>query len=117
MPKIVDREQTKRDIAHEAVKLFVKKGYTNFKVSELASICGISKGTIYNYFASKDDIIFGIIESEQDTYDQEIQENIDKSDTIEEKIIALFGLCILDDDMTKIRRKIYSQLISATAKS
>ncbi len=117
MPKIVDREKTKKRITHEAVNLFIKRGYTSFTIDELASECDISKGSVYNYFESKDDIIYSVIEYEQESYDKEILYKIDKSKTLEDKIMALFSLCILDDNMTKIRRGIYNQFVRTTIRT
>lgn len=55
-PKIVDKEQKKRDIQRAALAVISKKGYANTKMADIASEAGIGKGTIYEYFRSKEDI-------------------------------------------------------------
>lgn len=112
MPKIVDIPQKRLSIAQSATQLFLEIGYSKLTVSEVAKNAGIAKGSIYKYFDSKEDIVFAIIENEQDTYDKEILYKIKSAKTIEEKILALFDLCIANDDNAIQRRKIYKEFIS-----
>lgn len=51
------RENRREAILTEALDLFAQKGYENTSISELARNVGISKGNIYNYFDSKEDIL------------------------------------------------------------
>lgn len=47
----------KRDrIMRASLDLFVRRGYFNTTVPNLADAAGVSVGTIYNYFASKEDL-------------------------------------------------------------
>lgn len=55
-PKIVDKEAKKLEIIHAAVKVFSKKGMVKAKMADIAETAGIGKGTIYEYFRSKEDI-------------------------------------------------------------
>lgn len=56
-PKIVDKEQRKRDIAHVALELFGQKGFEATSISDIARVAGIGKGTVYEYFDSKEALI------------------------------------------------------------
>jgi TetR/AcrR family fatty acid metabolism transcriptional regulator len=56
-PKIVDKELKKQEILQAAMKAFGSKGFANTKMIEIALEAGIGKGTIYEYFKSKDEII------------------------------------------------------------
>ena len=47
----------RESIARHAVKLFAKKGYTHTNVDEIAEACGMSKGNVYNYVRTKEDIL------------------------------------------------------------
>ena len=40
------------------MRLFEKKGYEQTKVAEIASAAGVSTKTFFNYFASKDEVLF-----------------------------------------------------------
>jgi AcrR family transcriptional regulator len=56
MPKIVDKEAKKMDILHVAMRVFARKGVVKTKMIDIATEAGIGKGTIYEYFHSKEDI-------------------------------------------------------------
>jgi AcrR family transcriptional regulator len=56
MPIIVDKKKKREKILEAAVKVFSKKGRTATKISDIAEEAGIGKGTIYEYFQSKDEI-------------------------------------------------------------
>lgn len=55
-PKIIDKEAKKQEILKAAMKVFAQKGVTNTKMVDVAEAAGIGKGTIYEYFKSKEDI-------------------------------------------------------------
>ncbi len=57
-PRVVDRDQRKREIALAALELFAQNGFEATSISEIAQAAGISKGSIYLYFNSKEDLIF-----------------------------------------------------------
>jgi len=50
------KKTSKEEILKESAKLFKIKGYYNTTMSDIASACGLLKGSIYHYFKSKDDI-------------------------------------------------------------
>ncbi|WP_088042089.1 TetR/AcrR family transcriptional regulator [Bacillus sp. EAC] len=52
-----DRKQHVIKIAHE---LFVEKGYQATSIQDILDYSGISKGTFYNYFSSKSDLIIAL---------------------------------------------------------
>jgi AcrR family transcriptional regulator len=43
-----------------AVKLFAERGFEGTSVQELVEAAGVTKGAMYHYFASKDDLLFEI---------------------------------------------------------
>jgi len=55
------RESKKALILDKALELFATEGYYPTSISKIAEKAGISKGLIYNYFESKEDIIITII--------------------------------------------------------
>lgn len=52
-----DRKQNVIKIAHE---LFIEKGYQATSIQDILDSSGISKGTFYNYFSSKSDLIIAL---------------------------------------------------------
>lgn len=55
------RESKKKLILDTSLELFANEGYYSTSISKIAKVAGISKGLIYNYFESKEDIIRIII--------------------------------------------------------
>ena len=60
-PKIVDKKQKSKEIAQAALKLFSLKGYAATTVEQIATTASIGKGTVYEYFQSKEDIFIAAI--------------------------------------------------------
>ena len=58
MPKIVDKEEKKTRILEVAIRLFARLGLPNTKMMAIAEAAGIGKGTIFEYFKSKEDLFF-----------------------------------------------------------
>ena len=112
MPKIVNRLQKRQDIALSSTELFIEKGFSKLTVSEVAKNAQVAKGTIYEYFDNKDDIVFAIIEYAQKAYDNEVLNNVNKTESIKKKISYLFSLCIAKDIESVKRRKMYKEFIS-----
>ena len=55
------RAQSKDKILMAALDLFAKNGYHNTSVSAIAKHAGISKGLIYNYYDSKEDLLKDVV--------------------------------------------------------
>ena len=57
------RERTRRavrgELAQLAVNLFVEKGYDETTIDDLAAAAGMSKRTLFRYFASKEELVMG----------------------------------------------------------
>ena len=51
----------KSTILYAAGRLFAEKGYHRTTTKDIAEAADVSEGTIYNYFISKDDLLFGIM--------------------------------------------------------
>lgn len=53
------RRQTKtREILRQAAGLLAEKGYQGFRVEDLADRVEMSRGNLYNYFRSKDELLY-----------------------------------------------------------
>lgn len=65
----------KLQVMHAAEKLFIEKGYTDTSIKDVLEASGISKGTFYNYFSSKNELMIMI-------YQNYISNHIEKRDAI-----------------------------------
>jgi AcrR family transcriptional regulator len=60
-PELVKRRR--RQIADAAVQLFIEKGFHKTTTRQIARTSGFSIGSLYEYFASKEDILYMVCES------------------------------------------------------
>ncbi len=87
---MTEQKRTKRDLILDAAfDLFIKNGYENTKISEVAEKAGIGKGTVYEYFKSKDALFYEILKSKILNSYSEMQQNLHKIKSNEEKLRLL----------------------------
>lgn len=55
--------ESKDDILNCAIELVKNEGFNQLNIRSLATRCGVSSGTIYNYFPSKQELILETVES------------------------------------------------------
>lgn len=55
------REERKQQIMNVALEVIAANGFANASISKIAKEAGISKGLLYNYFESKEDLVFSIM--------------------------------------------------------
>jgi AcrR family transcriptional regulator len=49
------------EITAAALTLFVERGYANTRLEDVAAIAGVSKGTLYLYFANKEELFKAVV--------------------------------------------------------
>ena len=110
MAIIVDKVQKKRDIALASKKLFIQNSLKDLTVSKIASNAGVSKGSIYDYFENKEEIVFELLNIMLEAYDIIKKRRLLEAQTTKEKvkIFAEFFYC---DETTELR-VIYKDFIS-----
>lgn len=109
----IEKKQEKRKrIAKSTCNLFIEKGYVKITISEIAKVAGIGKGTIYEYFSNKEDIIFELMACLQEEYDTNLNEKLNQNISTKEKLISLFDIFLSKDERVQIQRKIYKEFLS-----
>ncbi|MDJ0732467.1 MAG: TetR/AcrR family transcriptional regulator [Nostocaceae cyanobacterium] len=98
MPKIVDREQYRQELLWKCFDLFAQKGYSAIAMREIAKGIGVSTGTLYHYFPSKEALFLQLVE-------EQTQEDIliflaeaGSPETLPEKIKALMNFVAKYED-------------------
>lgn len=61
-PIAKDHDDKRKVILSTAAKVFAKGGIVGTSMNEVAKACGISKANIYHYYASKNDLVFDILD-------------------------------------------------------
>jgi len=93
-PKIVDREAKKLEILQAALQVFSQKGISNTKMIDIARAASIGKGTIYEYFSSKEDIFITGFHQFFAGYDEMISNAIKKQDHPSEQLKVLIHVSL-----------------------
>ena len=72
MPKIVDRDRYRKELLNKCFDIFAEKGYSSVTMREIGSEIGVSTGTLYHYFPSKESLFEQLIEylSYEDTKEE-----------------------------------------------
>lgn len=96
----LQKEERRKQILAAALKVFSEKGYHAANVSDVAAEAGVSQGTIYWYFESKEELARAAILSVFDEWGQEAMEAILAQPTARGKLEALFrGIESLGEQM------------------
>ena len=76
--KLLVEERRKHIVMHSS-KVFTKRGFDQTNMRKVAEACGMSAGTLYHYFGSKEEILYSIINtatSDQAKYIEEYGESL-----------------------------------------
>jgi AcrR family transcriptional regulator len=89
-------EERKGQIMNAAEEVFTQKGFDNARMDDIAEETGLSKGTLYLYFKSKDELIVAILDR---IFQREFKafEDIDLSTMSGTEAIWLFTDTVIKD--------------------
>ena len=59
---MINRKKSQQILA-SAVALFIEKGYQNTKIIDIAEAAGVGKGTVYEYFSGKEELLLMVLEN------------------------------------------------------
>ncbi len=110
MAKIVDKVQKRKDIALSCKKLFTQKRINDVTISEVAKTAGVGKGTVYDYFKNKEDIVFEIINILMQEHNEAKKAKMQKAATTKQKIKIFYDFFHSEQDSEL--RELYKEFIS-----
>ncbi|HKF81010.1 MAG TPA: TetR family transcriptional regulator [Thermoleophilaceae bacterium] len=85
------KQQTRELIAETARRLFVERGFDGVTVAEVARAADVSEKTIFNYFPTKEDLVYWRLES----FEEDLVETI-RERKAGESFLAAFGRFVLE---------------------
>lgn len=59
-PGLLKRERTRVLLVQAAIRVFGARGYVDATIQEIASVAGVTTGTVYNHFKTKEDVARGV---------------------------------------------------------
>jgi AcrR family transcriptional regulator len=91
MPKgtpLTEEELAKRrhEIFHQVVNVFLKKGFQETSMREIAEAAGLGKSTLYDYFKTKDEILVYYFEDQLNDLTQEAQKIAMQNSTADKRL-------------------------------
>jgi AcrR family transcriptional regulator len=112
MAIIVDKEQKRRDIALSCTELLLEKGIKKLTVAEVAKTAGVAKGSVYDYFKNKEDIVFEIIRNDIAQFQIDVNNKIKESLTTREKVFIAFDFLLNENNKFEKDQNIYKEYLS-----
>ncbi|WP_299491135.1 TetR/AcrR family transcriptional regulator [Acaryochloris sp. IP29b_bin.137] len=94
MPKVVDREQYRKELLNGCIELFAHKGYGSITMRQIAEGLKVSTGTLYHYFDSKEAIFMQLV---QELCEQDISRffaQAPKAETLEARLQAIMNFVL-----------------------
>jgi len=88
------KENRREEILRAAMNLFSKKGFELTTVEDITRAANVAKGTFYNFFPKKEDVLFYFLDTEFSKSRKEIQRKIKGLASISEKIELLIATYI-----------------------
>lgn len=90
MPLVIDKQEKKKDILRSAMKVFAEQGVAHTKMDDVARAAGIGKGTIYEYFSSREELLHLAFEYLMKKINGTVVQKVEAATNPEEKIRAGF---------------------------
>lgn len=83
--------ELKERIIEEATRLFAAEGIKSVRMDDIAAVCGISKRTLYEIFADRDDLIRQSLRYYVKVYEETINKRLEKAENVLDEFWILFG--------------------------
>jgi TetR/AcrR family fatty acid metabolism transcriptional regulator len=82
----VNPHDKKQKIMYAASRIFAQKGYYQAKMEEIAREAEVGKGTVYEYFASKQDLFLDLLSTGMKYYREALAEGVNPTLSCTEKL-------------------------------
>jgi len=86
-----EKLQRRNDIIDAAEKVFFSRGFESATMDEIAEMAELSKGTLYLYFRSKEDLQFAIFMRGSDILMKMMKDNLSTESTGYQRLLELAG--------------------------
>ncbi|MBD7912840.1 MULTISPECIES: TetR/AcrR family transcriptional regulator [Clostridium] len=82
-------QKTKNKLYKISIELLEKQGYEKLKIEDICKKAGVSVGSFYNYFNSKNDILIEVYKRADNYFENEVKNNLTSTNNLD-KIIEFF---------------------------
>jgi len=108
------REEKYSDILIAAIRVFSEYGFDGAKMEYIAKEAGIGKGTVYEYFESKEKLFEAILKFSVEEFRLGLKESRDRGENVEEKILncSLYTAEFLNNHMDIVQIAMQVNMLS-----
>ena len=117
MAILVDKDKKRRSIAGACTELLLEKGIKNLTITEIAKTAGIGKGTVYDYFNNKEEIVFEIIRKFIEEHQHNLLSQSDQNTSTKQKVLYLFDFFLSEYKSYEKHLDVYREYLSVTLSS
>jgi len=114
MAIIVNKEEKRLNIALSCIELLLDKGFSQLRISEIAETAGVGKGTVYDYFKNKEDVVFEIIRNIIKEHQQDLKVHFKTNSTSKDKVLLLFDFFLCEHKDYSKHLVLYKEFLSVT---
>jgi AcrR family transcriptional regulator len=102
MARTTDKEAKRQQIINGALRVFARRGLSNFKMAEVAEEAQVGKGTLYEYFRTKEELIIGSVSQFMIEFEEYVAAQIVTApgpiEKIETMVQASVEFCLENED-------------------
>ncbi len=73
---MTEKKAKRQLLLDAAAEIFARKGYHATRVSEIAERAGVAKGTVYEYFRTKEELFYALLDSWLTQFEHELSEQL-----------------------------------------
>ena len=89
-------------IIEGARRVFIDKGFEAASMNDITREAGVSKGTIYVYFANKEELFEALIEEERGTIFKNMYDVLDRADNLRETLVKFGKVLVMKITSAKV---------------
>jgi len=113
---IVDKEAKRNAIACSCKEILLQHGINNLTISQIAKTAGVGKGTVYEYFENKEDIVFEIMTVFIAEYEKKLSDIVMEELDSKEKLFHFLYIGF-EDEESRRQLVLYREFLSISMTS
>lgn len=87
-----EKDQIRQCLLTKGKELFIQFGLSKTSIDDLVQACGISKGSFYKFFSSKEELFYVILQNQEEVSNRLIGEHLQKKLPPKELISSFFHM-------------------------
>ena len=109
-------DERPNELLDAALRIFAERGYGNTRLEDIAAAVGVTKGTIYHYFETKEDLLRKAIEHNHERVFLPLEKGIRERKGPVSATIRLFLRRAFGGDMDQTRQSVLTLLVQGVAR-